>query len=94
VIVAPFIKNWTSYDTSVTAWLTAIPLLGMGLVFEWVEGQWTFQAGDNRVLGDVDPALRGGSNHAFATEEHSWIGAAEEGLSKHGGVDAALLRRV
>jgi hypothetical protein len=30
--------------------LTAMSLLGMGLVFEGIEGQWTFQAWDNRVL--------------------------------------------
>ena len=76
-------------------WLSAISLLGIGLVFDGVEGQWTFQAWDNRVLGgNAELALRGGSGHASATEEHSWIGAAKEVLSKHGRVDAALFRRV
>jgi hypothetical protein len=93
--VAPFNKNWTSYDTSVTAWLTAMPLPGMGLVFEGVEGQWTFQAGVKRVLGgNAELARSGGSGHASGPEEHSSIGAANEGLSKHGRVDAALFRRV
>jgi len=64
----------------------------MGLVFDGVEGQWTLQAGDNRVLGVL--ARRGGSGHASATEEHSSIGVAEEVVYKHGGVDAALFRRV
>jgi hypothetical protein len=63
----------------------------MGLVFDGVEGQWTLQAGDNRVLGVL--ARRGGSGHASATEEHSSIGEVEV-VSKHGGVDAALFRRV
>ena len=71
---------------------TAMPLPGMGLVFDGVEGQWTLQAGDNRVLGVL--ARRGGSGHASGPEDHFWIGAAVEVVSKHGGVDAALLRRV
>jgi hypothetical protein len=70
-------------------------LLGLGLIFEGVEGQWTFQARVNRVLeGNAQPALRGGSGHASAAEEHSSIGAANEGLSKYRGGDAALFRRV
>jgi hypothetical protein len=64
----------------------------MGLVFDGVEGQWTLQAGDNRVLGVL--ARRGGSGHASATEEHSSIGEVDEVVSKQGGVDAALFRRV
>ena len=64
----------------------------MGLVFDGVEGQWTLQAGDNRVLGEL--ARRGGSGHASATEERSLIGEVDEVVSKHGGVDAALFRRV
>ena len=63
----------------------------MGLVFDGVEGQWTLQAGDNRVLGVL--ARRGGSGHASATE-HSSIGEVDEVVSKHGGVDAALFRHV
>jgi hypothetical protein len=44
--------------------------------------------------GNAEQALRGGSGDASATDEHSWIGAADEVVSKHGGVDAALFRRV
>jgi hypothetical protein len=35
-------------------------------------------------------ALRGGSGHPFATEEHSWFGAAEEVTFKHGRVNSIL----
>ncbi len=50
--------------------------------------------GQTGLGGNAELALRGGSGQAFGHEKHSWIGAANEGLSKHGGVDAALLRRV
>jgi hypothetical protein len=49
---APFIKNWTSYDTSVTAWLTAISL-GIGLVFDGIEGPWTFQTQGHQGFGGM-----------------------------------------
>ncbi len=43
-----------------------------------------FQAGVKRVLGgNAELALRGGSGHASATEDHFWIDAAEEVVSKH-----------
>jgi hypothetical protein len=64
----------------------------MGLVFDGVEGQGTFQPRDNLVLGEC--GTRASRRLPSATEEHSWIGAAEEGISKHGGVDAALFRLV
>ncbi|MGH6852221.1 MAG: hypothetical protein ACREDJ_03280 [Methylocella sp.] len=50
--------------------------------------------GQPGVTRDAALALRGGCADASGTEEHSWIGAAEEVVSKHGGVDAALFRLV
>ena len=44
-------------------------------------------SGDNRVLaGNAELARRGGCARASAREEHASIGAAEEVVSKHGGV--------
>jgi hypothetical protein len=102
---APFIKNWTSYGTSVTAQsqaanvllttmkialryrLIAVSKFGMPLVFDGVEG--CSKPGTIGIFGGcgtMELALRGVSGRASATEEHSLIGAAEEVVSKHGGV--------
>ncbi len=47
-------------------------LLGMGLVFKGVEGQCTFKPGQPGFGGNAELALRGGSGHASATEDHFW----------------------
>jgi hypothetical protein len=74
--------------------LTAMLLAELGLVFEGAEGQWTFQAGSTGFEGECGTGASRRLGDASAIDEHSWIGASDEVVSKHGGVDAALFRRV